>query len=246
MLENEVVLVTGASRGIGRAIAMQMGQQGATVVGTATSESGANAISDAFKEAGFNGRGMVLNVTDAEQVSAVVKAIADEFGAVTVLVNNAGITRDNLMMRMKDEEWDDIVDTNLTSVFRVTKACLRGMLKNKGGRIINIASVVGATGNPGQANYAAAKAGIIGFGKSLAHELGSRNITVNTIAPGFIQSDMTDALPEEQKENLKKNIALGRLGQPEEIAQAAVFLASSNAAYITGHTLHVNGGMYMN
>ena len=150
------------------------------------------------------------------------------------------------MMRMKDEEWDDIVDTNLTSVFRVTKACLRGMLKNKGGRIINIASVVGATGNPGQANYAAAKAGIIGFGKSLAHELGSRNITVNTIAPGFIQSDMTDALPEEQKENLKKNIALGRLGQPEEIAQAAVFLASSNAAYITGHTLHVNGGMYMN
>ena len=246
MLENEVVLVTGASRGIGRAIAMQMGQQGATVVGTATSESGANAISDAFKEAGFNGRGMVLNVTDAEQVSAVVKAIADEFGAVTVLVNNAGITRDNLMMRMKDEEWDDIVDTNLTSVFRVTKACLRGMLKNKGGRIINIASVVGATGNPGQANYAAAKAGIIGFGKSLAHELGSRNITVNTIAPGFIQSDMTDALPEEQKENLKKNIALGRLGQPEEIAQAAVFLASSNAAYITGHTLLVNGGMYMN
>ena len=246
MLENEVVLVTGASRGIGRAIAMQMGQQGATVVGTATSESGANAISDAFNEAGFNGRGMVLNVTDAEQVSAVIKSIADEFGAVTVLVNNAGITRDNLMMRMKDEEWDDIVDTNLTSVFRVTKACLRGMLKNKGGRIINIASVVGATGNPGQANYAAAKAGIIGFGKSLAHELGSRNITVNTIAPGFIQSDMTDALPEEQKENLKKNIALGRLGLPEEIAQAAVFLASSSAAYITGHTLHVNGGMYMN
>ncbi|MDO6459887.1 3-oxoacyl-ACP reductase FabG [Granulosicoccaceae sp. 1_MG-2023] len=246
LLENEVVLVTGASRGIGRAIAMQMGAQGATVVGTATSEKGAEAISAAFAEAGVKGRGMVLNVTDGEQVVSVVKAIADEFGAVTVLVNNAGITRDNLMMRMKDEEWDDIIDTNLSSVFRVTKACLRGMLKNKGGRIINIASVVGATGNPGQANYAAAKAGIIGFGKSLARELGARNITVNTIAPGFIQSDMTDALPEEQKENLKKEIALNRLGQPEEIAQAAVFLASANAAYITGHTLHVNGGMYMN
>ena len=246
LLQNEIVLVTGASRGIGRAIAMQMGAQGATVVGTATSENGATAISDAFSSAGIKGRGMVLNVTDADQVAAVIKAISDEYGAVTVLVNNAGITRDNLMMRMKDDEWDDIIDTNLTSVFRVTKACLRGMLKNKGGRIINIASVVGATGNAGQANYAAAKAGIVGFGKSLAQELGSRNITVNTIAPGFIQSDMTDALPEEQKENLKKNIALGRLGQPDEIAQAAVFLASPHAAYITGHTLHVNGGMYMN
>ncbi len=245
-LENEVVLVTGASRGIGRAIALQMGREGATVVGTATTDNGAASISSYLEEAGLKGCGLQLNVTEPDRIPELIKEINGKFGAVTVLVNNAGITRDNLLLRMKDDEWDDIISTNLTSIFRLSKACLRGMLKNKGGRIINIASVVGVTGNPGQSNYAAAKAGIIGFGKSLAREIGARGITVNTIAPGFIKSDMTDALPEEQKEALAKEIALSRLGEPEEIAHAAVFLASSNASYITGHTLHVNGGMYMN
>lgn len=245
-LENEVVLVTGASRGIGQAIALQMGKEGATVVGTATTDSGADAISQFFADNAIKGKGLQLDVTDSQRVADVVKQIAEEFGVVTVLVNNAGIARDNLLLRMKDEEWDDIIDTNLTSIFRVTKACLRGMLKNKGGRIINIASVVGATGNPGQSNYSAAKAGIIGFGKSLAREIGARGITVNTIAPGFIESDMTNSLPDEQKQALAREIALNRLGQPQEIAHAAVFLASANAGYITGHTLHVNGGMYMN
>ena len=245
-LENEVVLVTGASRGIGQAIALQMGLEGATVVGTATTENGAASISSYLEEAGFKGCGLQLNVTEPDRIPELIKEISGKYGAVTVLVNNAGITRDNLLMRMKEDEWDDIISTNLTSIFRLSKACLRGMLKNKSGRIINIASVVGVTGNPGQSNYAAAKAGIIGFGKSLAREIGVRGITVNTIAPGFIKSDMTDALPEEQKEALAKEIALSRLGEPEEIAHAAVFLASSNASYITGHTLHVNGGMYMN
>ena len=246
MLENEIVLVTGASRGIGAAIADEMGARGATVIGTATSEAGADAISKRFKDAGITGCGKVLNVSDKEQIQSVIADIAKEFAAVSVLVNNAGITRDNLLMRMKDDEWDDIVNTNLSSIFHACKACMRGMMKAKRGKIINIASVVGVTGNAGQANYAAAKAGIIGFGKSLAREVGSRNITVNTVAPGFIVSDMTNALPEEQREALQGDIALGRLGEPAEIAHTVAFLASDQADYITGQTIHVNGGMYMN
>jgi 3-oxoacyl-[acyl-carrier protein] reductase len=244
-LEGEIALVTGASRGIGRAIALALGRQGATVIGTATSDKGAEAITAYMQEAGIKGQGMTLNVTDAEAVTETVKTIGEAHGPVTILVNNAGITRDNLLMRMKDEEWDDIMQTNLTSVFRVSKAVLRGMMKAKKGRIISIASVVGATGNPGQANYAAAKAGIVGFSKSLAREVGSRGITVNVVAPGFIDTDMTRALPEAQREALVGQIALGRLGAPEDIANAVAFLASPDAAYITGGTLHVNGGMYM-
>ena len=244
-LEGEIALVTGASRGIGKAIAMTLGQQGATVIGTATSDGGAEAIGAYLSEAGIKGRGMKLDVTDGSEVTDTIKSIADEFGAVTILVNNAGITRDNLLMRMKDEEWDAIMDTNLTSVFRVSKACLRGMMKAKKGRIISIASVVGATGNPGQANYAAAKAGIVGFSKSLAREVGSRGITVNVVAPGFIDTDMTRALPDDQREALVNGIALGRLGQPEDIANAVAFLASADAGYVTGETIHVNGGMHM-
>ena len=245
-LKKEVVLVTGASRGIGAAIADELGSKEATVIGTATSQSGADAITARFKEAGVTGCGKVLNVSDKEQIASVVAEIADEFGTVSVLVNNAGITRDNLLMRMKDEEWDDIMNTNLSSIFHACKACMRGMMKARRGKIINIASVVGVTGNAGQANYAAAKAGIIGFGKSLAREVGSRNITVNTVAPGFIVSDMTNALPEEQREALQGEIALGRLGETIEIAYMVAFLASDKADYITGQTLHVNGGMYMN
>lgn len=244
-LSGTVALVTGASRGIGRAIAEALGQQGAVVIGTATSESGAEAISNWMKESGVSGKGMVLNVSDGESVASVVADVTKEFGAITVLVNNAGITRDNLMMRMKDEEWEDVINTNLSSVYRMSKACLRGMIKAKGGRIINIASVVGVSGNAGQANYSAAKAGIIGFSKSLAQEVGSRSITVNTVAPGFIDTDMTKALPEAQREALMANIPLNRLGGPEEIASAVAFLASPGAAYITGETLNVNGGMYM-
>jgi len=246
MLDNEVALVTGASRGIGAAIADELAARGATVVGTATSEKGAEAISKRFKDAGVKGCGKVLDVSDKEQILSVVADITKEFSAISVLVNNAGITRDNLLMRMKDDEWDDIISTNLSSIFHASKACMRGMMKARRGKIINIASVVGVTGNAGQANYAAAKAGIIGFGKSLAREVGSRNITVNTVAPGFIVSDMTDALPEEQREALQGEIALGRLGEPKEIAYAVAFLASEQADYITGQTLHVNGGMYMN
>jgi len=245
MLNEEIALVTGASRGIGAAIADELGAQGATVIGTATSESGADAITARFKDAGIKGCGKVLNVSDKDQIIAVVAEIADEFSAVTVLVNNAGITRDNLLMRMKDDEWNDIINTNLSSIFHACKACMRGMMKARRGKIINIASVVGVTGNAGQANYAAAKAGIIGFGKSLAREVGSRNITVNTVAPGFIVSDMTNALPEEQRKALQSEIALGRLGDPKEIAHTVAFLASGKAEYITGQTLHVNGGMYM-
>jgi 3-oxoacyl-[acyl-carrier protein] reductase len=245
LLTNEIAIVTGASRGIGKAIADALGRHGAMVIGTATSEQGAEAIASHLAEENIKGTGKVLNVTDADSVAGFVKAVQDEFGAVTILVNNAGITRDNLLMRMKDAEWDDVINTNLTSVFRMSKACLRGMMKAKHGRIITITSVIGATGNPGQANYAAAKAGVIGFTKSLAREIGSRGITVNTVAPGFIDTDMTRALPDEQRGNLLKQIPLGCLGSVEDIANAVAFLASDQAVYITGETLHVNGGMYM-
>jgi 3-oxoacyl-[acyl-carrier protein] reductase len=245
-LENEVALVTGASRGIGQQIAMALGARGATVIGTATSDAGADKISAYLKEHGIKGIGMSLDVTQPENIDAVLAAIADQFGAPGILVNNAGITRDNLLMRMKDEEWDSIMDTNLTSVYRMSKACIKTMMKARKGRIINITSVVGVTGNAGQTNYAAAKAGIIGFTKSLARELGSRNITVNAVAPGFIDTDMTRALSDEQRQTLSKQIPLNRLGNPDEVAYAVAFLASPQAAYITGETLHVNGGMYMN
>ena len=244
-LENEVALVTGASRGIGQAIALGLGQLGATVIGTATSDSGAEAISKSLSDAGVKGTGMKLNVTDQGSVDQVLEAIGKDFGAPGILVNNAGITRDNLLMRMKDEEWQDIIDTNLSSIYRLSKACLKGMMKARKGRIISISSVVGAMGNAGQTNYAAAKAGLVGFTKSLAREVGARNITVNAVAPGFIDTDMTRALPEAQREALAKQIPLQRLGQPEEIAAAVSFLASPGAAYITGETIHVNGGMYM-
>lgn len=244
-LAGQVALVTGASRGIGNAIALALGAAGATVVGTATTAAGADRISAALAEAGVNGRGTVLNVTDAASVDTVVADIAANEGTPTILVNNAGITRDNLLMRMKEDEWQDIIDTNLSSIFRTSKAVLRGMMKARHGRIINIASVVGVMGNAGQANYAAAKAGIIGFSKSLAREVGSRGITVNTIAPGFIDTDMTRAMSEEQRGALLAQVPLDRLGEPGDIAAAVVFLASPGAGYITGDTLHVNGGMYM-
>lgn len=241
-MTKQIALVTGASRGIGRAIAARLAGEGYFVIGTATTDNGAAAISDYL---GANGAGMKLDVSSSESVQEVVKAINDRYGAPTVLVNNAGITRDNLLMRMKDEEWDAIINTNLTSIFRMSKALLRGMMKAKTGRIINISSVVGATGNAGQCNYAAAKAGVIGFAKSMAKEVGSRNITVNTVAPGFIDTDMTRELAEEQKQALLAGIPLGRLGDAEEIAHAVAFLASKNAGYITGETIHVNGGMFM-
>lgn len=244
-LDSQIALVTGASRGIGRAIAEALGQSGATVIGTATSLNGADAISDNLKVAGINGTGMMLDVSQQESIDSVLKQIADEYSAPTILINNAGITRDNLLMRMKDDEWNEIINTNLTSVFRVSKACLRAMMKARYGRIISIASVVGVTGNAGQANYAAAKAGIIGFSKSLAQEIGSRGITVNTVAPGFIDTDMTRKLPDEQKQALLSKIPAGRLGDAREIAAAVAFLASPQASYITGETIHVNGGMYM-
>ena len=244
-LEGQVALVTGASRGIGRAVALELGRLGATVVGTATSESGAADIDKALADAGIKGAGMALDVTDAAACEALVGDIEKRFGAVGVLVNNAGITRDNLAMRMKDDEWDAVIDTNLRAVFRMSKLVMRGMMKARGGRIINITSVVASSGNPGQANYAAAKAGVAGMTRALARELGSRNITVNCVAPGFIDTDMTRALPEAARDALLGNIALGRLGRPEEIAGAVAFLASPAAAYVTGTTLHVNGGMYM-
>ena len=244
-LENEIAFVSGASRGIGKEIALALGAQGATVIGTATSENGAENISNYLKENDIKGQGMVMNVTDQDSITDTVKAIAEGFGTPSILINNAGITRDNLVMRMKDAEWDDIMNTNLSSIFRVSRACLRGMMKAKKGRIISIASVVGATGNAGQANYSAAKAGVIGFSKSLAREIGSRGITVNVVAPGFIDTDMTRALPEEQRNALLGQIPLGRLGSAAEIAHAVVFLASPTASYITGETLHVNGGMHM-
>ena len=242
-LKGEVALVTGASRGIGAAIAEVLAARGALVVGTATSEAGATAISERFGPAGGHGR--VLDVTDSVSVESVIDAIAAEFGPVSILVNNAGITRDNLLLRMKEEDWQAILDTNLTSVYRTSKAVLRGMMKARKGRIISIASVIGVTGNAGQANYAAAKAGIIAFSKSLAREIGSRNITVNVVAPGFIDTDMTRTMPEAAREGLLGQIALGRLGQPADIADAVAFLAGPSAGYVTGETLHVNGGMYM-
>jgi 3-oxoacyl-[acyl-carrier protein] reductase len=244
-LDKQIAIVTGASRGIGRAIAMELARQGATVIGTATSESGAAAIGEAFSAAGVNGRGAVLDVNDAAAAEALVDGTVKEFGALHVLVNNAGITRDQLAMRMKDDDWDAVVDTNLKSVFRLSRAVLRPMMKAKGGRIINITSVVGSAGNPGQINYAAAKAGVAGMTRALAREIGSRGITVNCVAPGFIDTDMTKTLPEEQQTALKTQIPLGRLGSPEDIAHAVAFLASPQAGYITGTTLHVNGGMYM-
>ncbi|HMV40567.1 MAG TPA: 3-oxoacyl-ACP reductase FabG [Plasticicumulans sp.] len=244
-LEQRVALVTGASRGIGQAIARELGRRGATVVGTATSESGAAAISEYLAADGIRGRGLMLNVTDAAAIEAAVKAVTQEFGSLSILVNNAGITRDNLLMRMKDEEWDDIIATNLTSVYRLSKAVIRGMMKARHGRIITVGSVVGSTGNPGQTNYAAAKAGLLGFTKSLAREIGSRGITVNAVAPGFIDTDMTRALPEEARAALVRSIPLERLGRPEDIAHAVAYLASDEAGYVTGETLHVNGGMHM-
>jgi 3-oxoacyl-[acyl-carrier protein] reductase len=242
-LKGEIVLVTGASRGIGAAIADELASMGATVVGTATSESGAAAIGERLAPQGGHGR--VLNVTDGGAVDALIDEITKQFGAVSILVNNAGITRDQLLMRMRDEDWQAILDTNLTSVYRTSKAVMRGMMKARKGRIISIASVIGLTGNPGQSNYAAAKAGIIAFSKSLAREIGSRGITVNVVAPGFIDTDMTRGLPEESKQALLGQIALGRLGDASDIAKAVGFLASPAAGYITGETLHVNGGMYM-
>ncbi|WP_111976434.1 3-oxoacyl-ACP reductase FabG [Algibacillus agarilyticus] len=241
-LEGQTALVTGASRGIGKEIALKLVAAGAKVVGTATSENGAAAISDYL---GDNGKGLVLNVTDTDSITATFKEIKETFGDVDILINNAGITRDNLMMRMKEEDWDAIIDTNLTSIFRISKTALRPMMKKRHGRIINIGSVVGSTGNPGQANYCAAKAGVIGFSKALAKEVASRGITVNTVAPGFIDTDMTKSLNDEQKAGIFANIPAARLGQPEEIASTVLFLASKEAAYITGETIHVNGGMHM-
>ncbi|WP_407354491.1 3-oxoacyl-ACP reductase FabG [Luteimonas sp. R10] len=242
-LQGEIALVTGASRGIGAAIADELAAQGATVVGTATTEAGARAIGERLAAAGGHGR--VLDVVDGAAIETLIDAIGKEFGALGILVNNAGITRDNLLMRMKDEDWQAILDTNLSSVYRTCKAAMRGMMKARKGRIVNIASVIGVTGNAGQANYAAAKAGIIGFSKSLAKEIGSRGVTVNVVAPGFIATDMTRDLPETSKQALVDQIALGRLGEPADIARAVAFLAGPAAAYITGETLHVNGGMYM-
>ncbi|HEY7774593.1 MAG TPA: 3-oxoacyl-ACP reductase FabG [Marinagarivorans sp.] len=240
-----VALVTGASRGIGAAIAQKLGADGFIVIGTATSDNGASAITERLAAAGIEGQGMKLNVADSASVNTVVADIAKQYGAVTVLVNNAGITKDNLLMRMSDEEWFDVIDTNLNSIFRLTKACLRGMLKAKWGRVVSITSIVGCMGNAGQTNYAATKAGVAGFARSMAQEVGSRNITVNAVAPGFIDTDMTKALPEEQRKKLESSIALNRLGQPEEIAGVVGFLCSDAAAYVTGETIQVNGGMYM-
>ncbi|MGO4327960.1 3-oxoacyl-ACP reductase FabG [Cupriavidus sp. 2TAF22] len=245
-LENQVALVTGASRGIGRAIALELAAQGATVVGTATSEAGAAAISEYLAAAGGKGRGAVLNVNDAAASEALIDELVKAHGGLGILVNNAGITQDQLAMRMKDEDWGAVVETNMTAVFRLSRAVLRPMMKARGGRIINITSVVGSTGNPGQMNYAAAKAGVEGMSRALAREIGSRNVTVNCVAPGFIDTDMTKVLSDEQHAALKTQIPLGRLGQPEDIAHAVAFLAGPQAAYITGTTLHVNGGMYMN
>ena len=244
-LQGQIALVTGASRGIGQAIALEFCKQGATVIGTATSAAGAQAIAANLAAAGGKGDGVVMNVNDPVQIETVLGDIQKRFGDISILVNNAGITRDNLLLRMKDEEWDDIMSTNLKSVFRLSKLVLRGMMKARSGRIINITSVVGALGNAGQANYAAAKSGVAGFAKSLAREVGSRNITVNCIAPGFIDTDMTRALGDEQRDALVRQIPLGRLGRVEDVAAAALYLASPGASYITGCTLHVNGGMYM-
>jgi 3-oxoacyl-[acyl-carrier protein] reductase len=245
MLNEKIALVTGATRGIGRAIALSLGQQGATVIGTATSEAGAQQISDYLVEAGVKGKGVALNVCDVAQTDATLVALAKEYGAITILVNNAGITRDNLTMRMGDDEWDAVIDTNLKAVFRLSRGVMRGMMKARFGRIVNITSVVGYSGNAGQANYCAAKAGVAGMSRSFARELGSRNITVNCVAPGFIATDMTHSLDDKQKEAMLATIPLGRAGTPEDIAGAVSFLVSPAAAYVTGTTVHVNGGMFM-
>lgn len=244
-LQGQIALVTGATRGIGQAIALELGKQGATVIGTATSDNGAQAISAYLDASGVKGKGFALNVNDAVQTEQVLAALREQFGDISILVNNAGITKDNLLARMTDEDWDEVLTTNLKSVFRLSRAVLRAMMKARAGRIINISSVVGSMGNPGQVNYAASKAGMVGFTKSLAQEIGSRNITVNCVAPGFIDTDMTLALGEEQRAQLVEHVPLRRLGQPSDIAAAVAFLASPSAAYITGVTLHVNGGMYM-
>lgn len=245
-LKDQIALVTGASRGIGRGIALELAREGARVIGTATSEQGAADITKTFEEAGFSGRGIVLNVTDPASIEAALADVKTHEGAPTILVNNAAITRDNIMLRMKDEEWDSIISTNLTSIYRISKACLKDMVKARHGRIINISSVVATTGNFGQANYVAAKAGVIGFSKSLAQEIASRGITVNVVAPGFIDTDMTRAVAEDVRGRLLEAIPMRRAGQPEDIAKAVAFLASADASYITGVTLHVNGGMFMN
>jgi len=245
MLEQKVALVTGASRGIGRAIALELGRLGASVIGTATTQAGADSISEYLSAANIKGAGKVLEVREQSQIDSLVSCIESDFGAIAVLVNNAGITRDNLTIRMKDDEWDAVLDTNLKAVFRLSKAVMRGMMKARQGRIVNVTSVVGHSGNPGQANYCAAKAGVTGMTRSLARELGSRNVTVNCVAPGFIDTDMTRVLDDKQREVLSSSIPLGRLGLPEEVAAAVGFLASPAAAYITGTTIHVNGGMYM-
>jgi len=244
-LENKLALVTGATRGIGKAIAENLAGQGAIVVGTATSEKGAAAISDYLAAAGNTGKGYVLNVSDPESIDQCLKQIQDDFGAITILVNNAGITRDNLMLRMKDDEWDSVINTNLTSVYRMVKSVVRGMTKARWGRIVSVSSVVASMGNAGQANYAAAKAGMEGFTRALARELGSRNVTANCVAPGFIDTDMTADLAQAHKETLQAQIALSRLGQPEEVAAVVGFLCSEAGGYVTGETVHVNGGMYM-
>tara|TARA_B100000768_G_scaffold121408_1_gene112409 strand:- start:100 stop:840 length:741 start_codon:yes stop_codon:yes gene_type:complete len=244
MLKGKLALVTGASRGIGKAIALTLGEAGATVIGTATSDEGAQNITKIFSEHNILGKGMVLNVTNNDLISGLLKNITEEYGSVDILINNAGITRDNILVRMKDDEWNDIINTNLSSVFKLSKVVLRGMIKKRSGRIISITSVVGAMGNAGQSNYAAAKAGIMGFTKSLAREVGVRGITVNAIAPGFIETDMTDNLPEDQKVALVTQIPMGRLGRADEVAQSVLFLASDSGSYITAQTLHVNGGMY--
>ena len=244
--DGKIALVTGATRGIGRAIALRLGSQGITIVGTATSESGAKSITEYLRRANITGSGMVLNVTDSDSIEAVVTAIETTYGAPSILVNNAGITRDNLLVRMKDDDWNDIISTNLTPIYKLSKRCLRAMTKARLGRIITITSVVGVMGNAGQTNYAAAKAGVIGFSKSLAREVGARGITVNTVAPGFIDTDMTSSLAEEHKTALLIQVPIKRLGTPEEIAGAVSYLASDDAAYITGETIHINGGMYMN
>jgi 3-oxoacyl-[acyl-carrier protein] reductase len=244
MLDGKIVLVTGASRGIGKAIALTLGEAGATVVGTATTESGADNISKVFADNNISGKGIKLNVTNNGQISSLVKIVNEDFGPIDILINNAGITRDNILLRMKEDEWEDIIETNLSSIYKMSKSVLRGMIKNRSGRIISITSVVGAMGNAGQSNYAASKAGMIGFTKSLAREVGVRNITVNAIAPGFIETDMTDSLPDEQKDALVSQIPMGRLGTADEVAKAVLFLAGDGGSYITGQTLHVNGGMY--
>lgn len=246
LLKNKIALVTGASRGIGNGIALALGREGALVIGTATKQEGADKITEIFQQHQIQGCGMALNVTDQESVSAVVSAIKEKYGPISILVNNAAVTQDNIFLRMKDDEWMDVIETDLNSIFRLSKACMRDMLKARWGRIINIGSVVGSTGNPGQANYCAAKAGVIGFSKALALEVGSRDITVNTVAPGYITTDMTNSLTDDQRETIFQKIPMQKPGKVEDIAAAVVFLASQSAGYITGQTLHVNGGLYMN